>query len=152
MSLRQSSSRKSCPGQCILRSFDQLHVNPRQDFLFSTSCNYQCATEKYVNMSYETHLRTGKNHVQGWICFILVLKLQWETGNYLDDVYGRNTVQIKQRGLFVGKKKKKSYWSIEKNLPICLLARYNMNVGVVLSCFHFPEILLRGGTAIRIQF
>lgn len=33
-----------------------------------------------------------------------------------------------------------------------MLARYNMNVGVVLSCFHFPEILLRVGTAMHIQF
>lgn len=149
MPLRQSCSWKNYPGQCIPRSFDHLQVNLRHDFLFCAPCNSQCATEKDVNMSYENNLIIGKSHVQGWIYFILVSKLQWEPGNYLYAVYDRNIVQIKQRGLFVGKGII-IYW--KQKLPICLLARDKMNVGVVLNCSQFPEILSRGGIAMHIQF
>lgn len=87
--------------------------------------------------------------MQGWMYFILVSKLQWEPGNYLYALYDRNIVQLKQRGLFVGKETI-IYW--KKNLPICLLARDKTDVEVVINSSQFPELLLRGGIAMHIQF
>lgn len=46
----------------------------------------------------------------------------------------------------------KELLSIEKKLPICLLARDKINVEVVINCSQFPVILLRGGIAMLIQF
>lgn len=116
-------------------------------FIFCASCNSQRVTEKYVNVSYENDLAIGKSYVQDSIYFIWVWKLQGEPGNYLYAVYDRNIVQIKQRGFFVGKGTIDHY---EKPQTICLLARDNMNIEVVLNCSQFPEMLLRGGVAMHI--
>lgn len=105
-------------------------------------------TEKYANMSYESNLIIKKNHVQGWEYFILVSKLQWEPGNYLYAFYDRNIVQTIQRSLFLLGRGTLIYWNKNRTN---LLTRDKMNVGVVLNCYQFPKIILRGEITMHIQ-